>query len=168
MEEKVLRDATRVNEIINIMTRNIDSHYKIPPLIVGIKTGGIWIAKLITKKLKWPDPICLDVSFYRDDLWNKGIKTSSQIISEPINFEGKSLLLVDDILLTGRTVRAALNVLFDFGRPRKVDLAILYDRNGKELPISPTFTGEFLDAPAGYHFKLRGPMPITLARIKKH
>ena len=132
------------------------------PLVVGIHKGGAWIASEICRNLKWMNPASLDISLYRDDFETNGLKLSGKTEGLPAQINGDRILLVDDLLYTGRTVRAALNVLFDYGRPGRIDLAILFDRGGRELPISPTFLGESLGAEGGRRCKLIGPEPLLL------
>src|SRR5438094_9262117 len=83
----------------------------------------------------------IDVSFYRDDFSRKGLKPEVKRTELPFEVEGATIVLVDDVLYTGRSVRAAINELFDFGRPERIELAVLVDRGGRELPIEPTYTG---------------------------
>ena len=109
-------------------------------LLVGIHTGGVWLARRLSELLGIPGEIGLiDVSFYRDDFGEKGLHPQIKPTSIPFDVEGRSLILVDDVLYTGRTTRAAINELFDYGRPASIQLAVLADRGGRELPISAEF-----------------------------
>jgi pyrimidine operon attenuation protein/uracil phosphoribosyltransferase len=109
-------------------------------LLVGIHSGGVWIARRLAQLLGLPGEIGLiDVSFYRDDFGAKGLHPQIKPTSIPFDVEGRSLILVDDVLYTGRTTRAAINELFDYGRPASIELAVLADRGGRELPISAQF-----------------------------
>jgi pyrimidine operon attenuation protein/uracil phosphoribosyltransferase len=83
----------------------------------------------------------IDVSYYRDDYSLSGLKPNTRRTSLPFDIDGATIVLVDDVLYTGRSVRAAINELFDFGRPERIELAVLVDRGGRELPIEPTYTG---------------------------
>jgi pyrimidine operon attenuation protein/uracil phosphoribosyltransferase len=110
------------------------------PLLVGIHSGGVWIARRLAELLGLPGEIGLiDVSFYRDDFGAKGLHPQIKPTSIPFDVEGRSLILVDDVLYTGRTTRAAINELFDYGRPASIELAVLADRGGRELPINAQF-----------------------------
>ncbi len=113
--------------------------------LVGLASGGAWIAERLAKDLKLPTYGVVNVSFHRDDYSEKGVKSlnSSKGMSTKIPFkvDGAHIILVDDVLDTGRTVRAALNELFDYGRPAKVDLAVLADRYRRQVPIDATFKG---------------------------
>lgn len=108
---------------------------------VGIRSGGAWLAERLRAQLAPAQPLgTIDVSFYRDDLAQRGLgRTDVQPTDLPFAVEGARILLVDDVLYTGRTVRAAINELFDYGRPARVWLATLADRGGRELPICPDF-----------------------------
>lgn len=109
-------------------------------MLVGIHSGGAWIARRLRELLGLPGDIGLiDVSFYRDDFGQKGLHPQIKRTSIPFNVEGRPLILVDDVLYTGRTTRAAINELFDYGRPASITLAVLADRGGRELPIHAEF-----------------------------
>jgi pyrimidine operon attenuation protein / uracil phosphoribosyltransferase len=109
---------------------------------VGIYSGGAWIAERLAKAIEGDHPVgFIDVSFYRDDFSRTGLKPEVKRTELPFEIEGATIVLVDDVLYTGRSVRAAINELFDFGRPAKVELAVLVDRGGRELPIEPTYSG---------------------------
>ncbi len=121
-------------------------------LIVGIRTGGEMLAKRLQEQLakktgKRPEIGMLDITLYRDDLDLKdGLQQPEIRATEvPVSIDGKRLLLVDDVLFTGRTVRAALDALCDLGRPAKIDLLVLIDRGYRELPICPDFVGAHLE-----------------------
>ena len=109
---------------------------------VGIYSGGAWIAERLARALPGDHPVgFIDVSFYRDDFKRKGLKPKIKRTELPFDVDGATIVLVDDVLYTGRSVRAAVNELFDFGRPAAIELAVLVDRGGRELPIEPTYTG---------------------------
>jgi pyrimidine operon attenuation protein/uracil phosphoribosyltransferase len=108
--------------------------------LIGIHSGGVWIARRLRELLGLTDEIGLiDVSFYRDDFGEKGLHPQIKPTSIPFAVEGRPLILVDDVLYTGRTTRAAINELFDYGRPASVQLAVLADRGGRELPVCASF-----------------------------
>jgi len=133
------------------------------PALVGVHSGGAWVAGRLQADLaarhgELPLGV-LSSAFHRDDYAARGLRTSGGSVTR-IDFpvEGADLLLVDDILFTGRTVRAALNELFDYGRPRTVRLAVLLDRGGRELPFQADFVGQSMPLPPGQAFALgRGP-----------
>ena len=110
------------------------------PALVGICSSGAWIAERLKELLGLPEDIGLiDVSFYRDDFAAKGLHPQVKPTVIPFDVEGRHIILVDDVLYTGRTTRAAINELFDYGRPASVAMAVLADRGGRELPIGATY-----------------------------
>jgi pyrimidine operon attenuation protein / uracil phosphoribosyltransferase len=110
--------------------------------LVGIYSGGAWIAERLAARLPGSHPLgFIDVSYYRDDYALSGLKPNTRRTALPFDVSGASIVLVDDVLYTGRSVRAAINELFDFGRPERIELAVLVDRGGRELPVEPTYTG---------------------------
>ncbi len=117
-------------------------------LLVGIHTGGVWLADRLHPALGLAAaPGSIDVSYYRDDFGSRGLNTKAKRTDIPFNVEGAHVIIVDDVLYTGRTTRAALNELFDFGRPAKVELAVLVDRGGRELPIAARYCAYTLPDP---------------------
>ena len=109
---------------------------------VGIYSGGAWIAERLARLVPGEHPLgFIDVSFYRDDYNRSGLKANARRTELPFDVEGATIVLVDDVLYTGRSVRAAINELFDFGRPARIELAVLVDRGGRELPIEADYVG---------------------------
>jgi pyrimidine operon attenuation protein / uracil phosphoribosyltransferase len=109
---------------------------------VGIYSGGAWIADRLAQMIPGEHPVGhIDVSFYRDDYARTGLKAGAKRSQLPFDVEGATIILVDDVLYTGRSVRAAINELFDYGRPARVELAVLVDRGGRELPVEATYCG---------------------------
>jgi pyrimidine operon attenuation protein / uracil phosphoribosyltransferase len=110
--------------------------------LVGIYTGGAWVAERLHRALGLSVPLgVLAVTLHRDDFGRIGLHRESRRSQIPVSVDGREVVLVDDVLHTGRTVRAALNELFDFGRPKAVRLAVLADRGGRELPMAADFIG---------------------------
>jgi len=133
------------------------------PLMVGIHTGGVWVAERLHRELGLKEPLgTLDISFYRDDFTRIGMNPQVRTSSLPVNVEDRHLILVDDVLHTGRTIRAALNEIFDYGRPASVALACLIERGGRELPIEPQVVGEHVKLGKNQHLKLLGPEKLEL------
>ncbi|MDT8363471.1 MAG: bifunctional pyr operon transcriptional regulator/uracil phosphoribosyltransferase PyrR [Nitrosomonas sp.] len=125
-------------------------------VIVGIHTGGVWVAQRIHDALHLSTPMgVLDISFYRDDYSKIGLHPQVKPSELPFNVENSKILLVDDVLLTGRTVRAAVNELFDYGRPACIHLAVLVDRGGRELPINPQYAAAELSLPQNSMLELK-------------
>lgn len=156
-----------VNELIEDMAdrlgRRIRECQIEHPVLVGIRTGGVWLAQRLQRKLKLDEPIGeLNIAFYRDDFSRIGMHPTVEPSQLPFDVDGRHLLLVDDILYTGRTVRAAMNEIFDYGRPRSISLVVLVDRGGRELPIDANVYGTRITLPAGEHVKLLGPDPLRL------
>jgi pyrimidine operon attenuation protein / uracil phosphoribosyltransferase len=123
--------------------------------LIGIHTGGVWIAERLHQAFGLKVPLAtIDVSFYRDDYDQRGLHRNPRRSEIPFDVEGRDLILVDDVLYTGRTIRAALNEVFDYGRPGNVKLAALVDRGGRQLPIAPQFVGATLETPRGQSIEL--------------
>ena len=124
-------------------------------LVIGVHTGGVRVARALHERLGVRDPLgTLDISFYRDDFSRIGLHPQVRRSELPSTLEDRTILLVDDVLYSGRTVRAALNVLFDYGRPARVLLAALVERTGHELPIRADFVGKRIDLAAGQQVRL--------------
>ena len=108
--------------------------------LVGIYSGGAWLADRLAAELQLDGRLgYIDVSFYRDDYAEKGLPAEVKPSHIPFDVDGATILLVDDVLYTGRTTRAAINELFDYGRPARIMLAALVDRGERELPIAADF-----------------------------
>jgi pyrimidine operon attenuation protein/uracil phosphoribosyltransferase len=134
--------------------------------LIGIHTGGVWIAQRLHEALALEVPLgTLDVSFYRDDYGKIGLHRDVKRSQIPFEVEGRHLVLVDDVLYTGRTIRAAMNELFDYGRPASRRLAALVDRGGRELPIAAQFLGATLAPPAGHSYELTRDAAGRLALV---
>ncbi|CAG0933866.1 pyrimidine operon attenuation protein / uracil phosphoribosyltransferase [Planctomycetaceae bacterium] len=144
MGEKVIHDSKDVAAALRSLTERILADDPELPALVGIHTNGVPLSKrlasLIAEKKGQPETGTLDITLYRDDLAGRALPLvkGSEI---SFNVEGRRIVLVDDVLFTGRTIRAALNELSDFGRPRCVQLCVLVDRGHRELPIQPDFAG---------------------------
>lgn len=132
-------------------------------LMIGIHTGGVWIADRLQHYLKLTQPLsALDISFYRDDFSRIGMNPQVKPSRLPVSVEDKHIILVDDILHTGRTIRAAMNEIFDYGRPASILLAVLGERSGRELPIQADVVGKHLSLDQHEHVKLTGPEELKL------
>jgi pyrimidine operon attenuation protein/uracil phosphoribosyltransferase len=141
-----------------LLNRAIDA-----PLMVGIHTGGVWIAQQLHRQLALTAPLAsLDISFYRDDFSRIGINPKVKPSSLPPQVEDRHIILVDDVLHTGRTIRAAMNEIFDYGRPASITLVCLIERDGHELPIRADIVGQRIQLRANQHIKLTGPAPLAL------
>jgi len=138
---------------LQILERNLHTEEIV---IVGIHTGGVFLADRIHSIIKKREKVSLpsgslDITLYRDD-WSR--VSQNPIVKKtdiPFEVEGKTLVLVDDVIFTGRTIRAALDAIMDFGRPNSIQLAVLIDRGGRELPIQPDFTGMEIEVKLNQH-----------------
>jgi pyrimidine operon attenuation protein/uracil phosphoribosyltransferase len=146
-----------IGAAIKRMAQPLRAHLKQRPVMVGIHTGGAWVASLLHKEIGLTEPLgTLDISFYRDDFTRIGMNPQVKASSLPVSVEDRHVILVDDVLHTGRTVRAALNEIFDYGRPASVTLAVLIVRDGRELPIEAQVAGEQMHLSKRQHIKLVG------------
>jgi len=139
--------------------------------LVGIRTGGAWLAERLHRELGLATPVgSLDISFYRDDFDSAGLRHQVKPSQIPFDVNGRHIVVVDDVLYTGRTVRAAMNELFDYGRPGKIELAALVDRGERQLPIAAQYVGTALSVPAGKLLRLvrdeRGQFTLRLSDAK--
>ena len=139
--------------------------------LVGIYSGGPWLAERLHAALGIKVPVgTLAVTLHRDDFGFIGLHREARRSQIPFPVDGREIILVDDVLYTGRTIRAAINELFDFGRPRAVRLAVLIDRGGRELPVSPDFLGAKLDVSRDEELVLSndsGKLALTMAKRPK-
>ncbi len=136
--------------------------------MIGLYTGGVWVAERLHALLALKEPLgVMDIAFYRDDYAKQGLKHDPKRTRIPFEVEGRDLLLVDDVLYTGRTVRAAMNELFDYGRPRSIALVVLADRGGRQLPIAAQHAGAVVEVPAHKRLRLKraddGRLSLELA-----
>lgn len=157
--------AELLPQMARALTDHLAARYIDTPRFIGIRTGGVWVAQALMEALGRDDAMgVLDVSFYRDDFTQNGLHPQVQPSELPFEIEGQHLVLIDDVLMSGRTVRAALNELFDYGRPASVTLVCLLDLNARELPIRPDVVGATLSLATHERVKLLGPAPLALER----
>lgn len=133
--------------------------------LVGIHSGGVWIAEALAQRLGNPQLGTLDISFYRDDFTRRGMHPSVKPTTLGFDVKNQHLILIDDVLMTGRTIRAAMNELFDYGRPASITLVTLFDIGHRELPISADICGETLALSPHQRVELSGPAPFAAAII---
>jgi pyrimidine operon attenuation protein/uracil phosphoribosyltransferase len=137
------------------LVRQLRPHVTPETGMVGIHTGGAWLAERLHQELALTLPLgILDISFYRDDYRKSGLHKSVRASKIPFDVNGRYLLLVDDVLYTGRTVRAAMNELFDYGRPESIRLVALVDRGERQLPICAQYVGASFAVPRGTMLRL--------------
>ncbi len=161
-----------VASLLESMTQQLRTHLSaLPenaPLMIGIHTGGVWVAEQLHQRLGLEQPLgSLDISFYRDDFSRIGMNPEVKPSNLPFEVEDKTIILVDDVLQSGRTIRAALNEIFDYGRPARVILAVLLERSGHELPIRADIVGTQIDLAADEQVKLTGPDNMSLSIQKQ-
>ena len=129
--------------LINILADKLQPLLQKNTALVGIQSGGVWVMQRLLAKLAKTmtthaiEHGTIDVSFYRDDYAKRGLKPDNQPSQIAFDVENKHIILIDDVFFTGRTTRAAMNELFDYGRPASISLAVLVNRGGRELPINP-------------------------------
>ncbi len=156
-----------VHQLIRTMKSDLDryleDHDRHDPLFVGIHTGGVWIAQRLHRMYGSDSPLGkLNIAFYRDDFSRVGLHPRVTPSNLPFDIADRHVILIDDVLYTGRTVRAAMNELFDYGRLASICLAVLVDRSGRELPVQADVVGKSLNLDANEHIKLTGPEPLAL------
>ncbi|WP_418319226.1 bifunctional pyr operon transcriptional regulator/uracil phosphoribosyltransferase PyrR [Piscinibacter sakaiensis] len=124
-------------------------------VLVGVWSGGAWLAERLQRDLQLPgEHGVISSALHRDDFGSRGLAAGADPTRLPFEIENSHILLIDDVLDTGRTVRAVVNELFDFGRPASVDLAVLVDRGGRELPIQPGFAAASTSLPPNQRLSL--------------
>lgn len=156
-----------INELLNTLEaelkRTLVERKLTNPLMIGIRTGGVWIAERMHQRLNLNEPLgLLDISFYRDDFSQIGVNPNVKPSQLPPHIEGRNIILIDDVFYTGRTIRAALNEIFDYGRPNQVVLAVLIERNGKQIPLCPDCIGASIALNSDQRIKLTGPEPLNI------
>lgn len=156
-----------VDQLLTELTDQLQNYVQekaiVDPVMVGIHTGGVWLATELHKQLGIKLPLgTLDISFYRDDFTQAGLNPKVKPSAIPFATENAHIILVDDVVMSGRTIRAALNELFDYGRPASVTLVSLIDLNARQLPIRPDITALSLTLEPGQRIKLTGPEPLAL------
>lgn len=152
-----------LNQMIERLRARLDERGLTDPAMIGIHTGGVWVAARLHEMLAIPAPLgSLDISFYRDDFTRLGMNPVVRPSQLPFSIDDRHIILVDDVLHTGRTIRAAMNELFDYGRPASILLATLVERDGRELPVQANVVGSHVTLTAKQHIKLLGPDPLKL------
>ncbi len=171
-KEPTMTQAVDIDKILNELAAGLKRHLTrlgvTEPLMIGIHSGGVWVAERLHELLGLKEPLGhLDISFYRDDFSRIGMNPQVKPSHLPFNVDDRHIILVDDVLFTGRTIRAALNEIFDYGRPAAVTLAVLIDRGGRELPIAADVAGLKMTLAPGENVKLKGPEPLRLVVARK-
>jgi pyrimidine operon attenuation protein/uracil phosphoribosyltransferase len=158
LEINALLSSLETNLAKTILSRQLKN-----PLMIGIRTGGVWVAEAMHLRLGIEEPLgLLDIAFYRHDFSQIGVHPNVKPSQLPSHLEGRDIILVDDVFYTGRTIRAALNEIFDYGRPNQVILAVLIERDGRQIPLCPDCVGASINLDAGQRIKLTGPKPLAI------
>ncbi len=158
-----LNIAKLLEQLETAIRQQIEHRQLHNPVLIGIHSGGAWIAEQIHQRLGIQEPLgLLDITFYRDDFSQIGMHPKVKTSQLPTHLEGRDIILIDDVFYTGRTIRAALNEIFDYGRPNQVLLAVLIERNGRQIPLQPDCVGGQINLPAGQRIKLTGPKPLAI------
>lgn len=152
-----------VNDLQQKLELFLQQNKRDNPLLIGIHTGGVWVARALAGKMQLNDPLGeLNINFYRDDFTRIGLHPQVKPSNIETSIDDRHVVLIDDVLHTGRTLRAALNEIFDFGRPASVTLAVLVERDGQELPVAANVSAIKLQLSKEEHIKLTGPEPLEL------
>lgn len=159
----MLKIPELLNNLEAELKRIIDERQLVNPLMIGIRTGGVWVAEHMHRRLAISEPLgLLDISFYRDDFSQIGVNPNVKPSQLPTHIEGRDIILIDDVFYTGRTIRAAMNEIFDYGRPNQIVLAVLIERDGRQIPLNPDCSGARITLNAGQRIKLTGPEPLAI------
>jgi len=166
-DNKVYLKAEAIGGLIDEMTQALKSRLELlqisNPVMIGVHAGGVWLAQRLHDRLQIAEPLgSLDISFYRDDFTRIGMNPQVKPSQIPFSVDDRHIVLVDDVLQTGRTIRAAMNEIFDYGRPASILLATLVERSGRELPIQPGVVGIRPPLNLEQHITLTGPEPLEL------
>ena len=165
-------DNKRVGSLLLTMQSDLESHLKanniVEPLMVGIHSGGVLVAERLHKAMGLNDELgTLNSGFYRDDFSSSGLKAQLKPSSMPLSIDERHIVLVDDVLYTGRTIRGAMNELFDYGRPASVTLVVLIDRGHRELPIQAQVVGVTHELDPDEYLQVSGPDQLEMSIIRR-
>ncbi len=168
----VQKHQTDAEPLFNALRDQMAASIAYDAKLIGVYSGGAWLAERLKAELDGEHELgFIDVAFYRDDLSMSGLKPTVRATHIPFSVEGAHLVIVDDVLFTGRSIRAAINTLFDYGRPASIRLAVLVDRGGRELPIAADFVGDALIVAADQMLALNrdetGKLFLTMEPWKK-
>lgn len=167
MTDSVIDIRATLADVAQHLQRRLQTHGRENVALIGIHSGGVWIARALHEHLGITTPLGeINITFYRDDFSRIGMHPRVQPSNLPFEVEDRHIVLIDDVLYTGRTIRAALNEIFDYGRPASVTLCVLAERGGRELPIQADIVGACVTPEPDEHVKLLGPEPLQLVKKK--
>lgn len=161
-------------DLLNVLAQKLQPLLQENTALVGIHSGGVWLMERLLVLLESTitanaiEHGTLDVSFYRDDYAQRGLKPENRPSQIPFEVESKHIILIDDVFYTGRTTRAAMNELFDYGRPASITLVALVNRGGRELPIAPQIVAAEIPLDTSQHLQLIKQPNDTLALELTH
>lgn len=163
MDNKNYNLAALLDQLEQQTRQWMQQHRISDPVMVGLHTGGVWVAQALHQRLNIHEALGeLSTTFYRDDFSQVGLHRQQKPSHLPFEIEGRHVLLVDDVIYTGRSLRGAMNELFDFGRPASITVIVLIAREGRELPIEPQIVALHEEPGSGFRYQLSGPAPLTL------
>ncbi len=153
-------DLPNAEDLLKVLAQKLQPLLLPNTALVGIQSGGVWLMNRLLSSIKSTitanaiEHGTLDVSFYRDDYAQRGLKAENRPSQIPFDVKNKHIILIDDVFYTGRTTRAAMNELFDYGRPASITLVALVNRGGRELPIAPQITAADIPLSAKQNLQL--------------
>ncbi|KAF3978315.1 MAG: bifunctional pyr operon transcriptional regulator/uracil phosphoribosyltransferase PyrR [Methylococcales symbiont of Iophon sp. n. MRB-2018] len=163
MSNNTLETSTLLDKLEAELKQLFSARKLTQPLMIGIHSGGALVAKELHQRLAIEKTLgIMDISFYRDDFSQTGINSKAKPSQLPMQMENQDIILIDDVFYTGRTARAALNEIFDYGRPNQVILAVLIERYGRQVPLRPDCSGGTITLAKDKSIKLTGPDPLTI------
>ena len=152
-----------IDGMSHVLQTRLSDHGIDNPAMIGIHTGGAWVARHLHERLGLDEPLgLLDINFYRDDFTQSGVNPQVRPSTIDFDVDGRDIILVDDVIQSGRTIRAAMNEIFDFGRPRSITLVCLIERSGRQLPVQPDVVGLQPPLQTDEHIRLNGPGELSL------
>jgi pyrimidine operon attenuation protein/uracil phosphoribosyltransferase len=157
-----------INTLIGKLNHYLQQQNISDPIMVGIHRSGVWLARELHKQMELSAELGeINVSFYRDDFNRSGLPAQTEPTKLPLSLEDRHIILVDDVIHSGRTVRAAMNELFDYGRPASITLAVLVSRKQRELPIEPQVYALEEEPGKAFNYHISGPDPLQMELVPK-
>ena len=158
-----------VESLLQSLSEQLQPRLPQNPIMIGIHSGGAWVADALHRRLGITSALgTIDITFYRDDFSTAGLHPQVKTSSLPEDIDHRDIILVDDVLQTGRTIRAALNEIFSYGRPRSITLVVLVDRGLRELPIQADYCGTTITLDCDEQIKLTGPDNLSIHILKRN